>query len=252
MSLFLDGNISTIEDLRAYDSSILTVSNVEQIDLTAKLRLAERELQVELQRLLVQNCARQVTPATVDLSAVVVTEPLTQWHCLRTLALVYRDAYYSQINDRYQGRWQEYVKLDAHMAGALANNGVGMVADPVQRPGAPTVTVEAGANPPATYYLRVSWLNATGQEGQGSATSAVIADQFHTLTIAPPEAPANATGWNLYLGYSDSAMTRQNESPLELDANWILPGTVSTDGPPPTEGQAPEYFLTPSRVMPRG
>jgi hypothetical protein len=261
MSLFVDGNISTIEDLRTYDSSVLTVSSVEQVDLTAKLGLAQRELQVELQQMLARssygqmrglNSFGQVTPTTIDLSGVVVTEPLRQWHCLRTLALVYRDAYYSQLNDRYQGRWQEYVKLDAQAQLILFNTGMGLVADPISQATAPTMTISAGSNTPATYYVRVSWLNASWQEGQGSATSAVIADQFHTLTVAATNAPANAAWWNVYAGLSEPSMTRQNAAPLNPGDSWILPAAGLVDGQAPSEGQSAEYYLSPCNTIPRG
>lgn len=261
MPLFLDGNISTIEDLRAYDSSILTVSNVEQVDLTAKLSLAQRELQVELQQMLARssygqmrglNSFGQVTPATIDLSGVAVTEPLRQWHCLRTLALVYRDAYYSQLNDRYQGRWQEYVKLDGQAQLILFNTGIGMVADPIAQAAAPLLAISAGSNQPATYYVRAAWLNAGGQEGQGSATSAVIADQFHMLTATAINAPSNAGAWNIYAGLTESSMTRQNANPLNPGDSWILPASGLADGPAPGEGQPPDYYLSPCNTIPRG
>jgi hypothetical protein len=261
MSLFLDGNISTIEDLWTYDSSILTVSNVEQVDLTAKLGLAQREMQVELQQMLARssygqmrglNSFGQVTPTTIDLSGVVVTEPVHQWHCIRTLALVYRDAYYSQLNDRYQGRWQEYVKLDAQMQLILFNTGIGVVADPIPQPETPTIAISAGSNQPATYYVRVTWLNTSGQEGQGSATSAVIADQFHTLMVTAINAPSNAVSWNIYSGLSDSSMTRQNGAPLNPGDSWILPANGLVEGQPLGDGQSPDYYLSPCNTIPRG
>ena len=38
-----------------------------------------------------------------DLSHVVVTPPVRLWHTYRTLENVYREAYNSQLNDRYAG-----------------------------------------------------------------------------------------------------------------------------------------------------
>jgi len=256
MSLFVDGNISNIEQLRAYDSSILTVSNVEQIDLAAKLQLAQVELQAELQELFARDSpiySSEITPTTLDVGPVVVTESLRQWHCIRTLSLVYRDAYFSQLNDRYYGRWQEYVQLDARASALLLGTGIGVVSDPLPRPAGPAITVSAGSNSPAIYYFRVSWMNSAGQEGQGSLVTPFIAEQFHTLSVAPPPLAANAVSWNLYAGASDMSLTRQNDQVLDPNAVWQLPlNGLRTSGPPPGEGQQPDYYFRIRKVRQRG
>ena len=41
-------------------------------------------------------------------SDVVVTAPLKLWHVQKTIAMVYRDAYNNQLNDRYLNKWNEY------------------------------------------------------------------------------------------------------------------------------------------------
>jgi hypothetical protein len=263
MSLFVDGNISTIEDLRAYDSSLLTVSNVEQVDLIAKLSLAQRELQVELQQMFAVGSPSNnvpislaailpMTPASISLGALVVTEPLRQWHSLRTLSMVYRDAYYSQLNDRYQGKWHEFVRLDARTSAILFNTGLGIVNDPIPLAQAPAITVGPGSNGPATYYVRVAWASGSQQEGQASVTQAVIADQFHSLTVQAVNPPPNAVSWNIYAGKSDSILARQNTDPLAIGAPWDLPASGLVNGPGPSEGQAPDYFYKPSQLIQRG
>jgi hypothetical protein len=256
MSLFVDGNISTIEQLRAYDSSILTVSSVEQIDLEVKLQLAQVQIEAELQEVFARDSpvySSEITPATLDLSPVVVTEPLRQWHCVRTLSLVYRDAYFSQLNDRYYGRWQEYVQLDGRLSALLLGTGIGIVSNSLPRPDSPEITLGAGSNSPAIYYFRVSWVNSAGQEGQGSLVTPLIAEQFHTLAVAPPNRPSNAVAWNLYAGASDASVTRQNSGILDLDSIWQLPtGGIETSGPPASEGQPPDYYFRIRKVRQRG
>ena len=42
--------------------------------------------------------------APPSIEQVVVTPPLKLWHIFRTLEMVYRDAYNSQLNDRYAGQ----------------------------------------------------------------------------------------------------------------------------------------------------
>lgn len=265
MSLFMDGNITTIEDLRAYDSSILTVASVEQVDLGSKMTLAQRELEVELQQMLALAgpsvtmpgglppvSSLQLTPAAIDLSAVVVTEPLRQWHCLRSLVMVYRDAYFSQLNDRYYGKLQGFMELDARTSGILFNTGIGIASDPIPQAAAPVATVSAGTMPPATYYIRVGWLNSGLQEGQGSVVMPVVADQFHTLSVQAVNPPSNAVSWNIYAGGSDSTLARQNSAPLDPGATWSLSDSGLIGGPGPCEGQAPDYFYKIRQVIQRG
>ena len=55
MSLFADGPPSNIEDLTDQDSGLLDVCRVQQIDASAKLTLAHRELAVEIESLFEQQ-----------------------------------------------------------------------------------------------------------------------------------------------------------------------------------------------------
>ncbi len=48
MALFTDGTISTLEELRGYESAIYDVATTERIDLSQKLLLAKQELGIEL------------------------------------------------------------------------------------------------------------------------------------------------------------------------------------------------------------
>src|SRR5689334_3245612 len=96
MALFIDGPISTIDDLTAQDTQLNDVASTEGIDATKKLELAQEELEIELTSLL------------GDVSGVIVTPALRLWHTYRALTLVYSDAYYSQLNDRYKGKRDEY------------------------------------------------------------------------------------------------------------------------------------------------
>jgi hypothetical protein len=48
MALFTDGNIASIEDLKEYESAVLQAASIEGIDITAKLKLAQREIGFEI------------------------------------------------------------------------------------------------------------------------------------------------------------------------------------------------------------
>ena len=95
MALFTDGAISSLEDLRGYESTIYDLASTERIDLSRKLVLAHQELEVEL-------VSRFFRENPNELAYAVVTPALQLWHTFHTLAVVYRDAYNSHLNDRYQ------------------------------------------------------------------------------------------------------------------------------------------------------
>src|SRR5690242_14119693 len=107
MALFTDGPLSGIQDLSAYDSQLLDLASAESIDLTRKLAAAQDDLAVELSVLLANLKFPQqpswLTPRP-DLANVVVTHPLKLWHIYLSLEMVYRDAYNSELNDRYAGK----------------------------------------------------------------------------------------------------------------------------------------------------
>src|SRR5689334_1908872 len=111
MALFSDGPASTIEDLHGHDTQLLDVANVEGIDVTRKLTLAQEDLGLELRVLLARLSGSSdvgILGSGPGIDHVVVTPPLKLWHTYRALELVYRDAFNSQLNDRYAGKRDEY------------------------------------------------------------------------------------------------------------------------------------------------
>ena len=52
MALLVDGDVNHIEDLKEWDTSVLDVANGEGIDLSAKLRLAAKEMEEEIESFL--------------------------------------------------------------------------------------------------------------------------------------------------------------------------------------------------------
>src|SRR4029077_8268591 len=79
MALFMDGTVSGIEDLTAQDSQLLDVAQVENIDVTQKLALAQDELAIELNTLLTRLSYTEQPfwyTAPPRIATVVVTPPL--------------------------------------------------------------------------------------------------------------------------------------------------------------------------------
>jgi hypothetical protein len=254
MALFTDG-ISTIQDLMAQDSSVLATAQTENIDLSQKLTLAQQGLGIEITTLLQRSSTYdwqfwlQPDP---QLNNIVVTPPLQLWHVFQTLTLVYQDAYFNQLNDRYGGKRDQFQQLAKWAMDKLIQTGIGIAADPIPQAVPPQLTSIPGDQPAATYCASVSWLNAEGQEGQASNPNTLSVAAGNALAVQPVAQPTIATGWNAYVGLSPTAMTLQNTSPLALDQVWILGGPISTLGQAPGSGQAPDYLRALPRLIQRG
>jgi len=254
MALFTDV-ISTIQDLMGQDSSVLATAQTENIDLSQKLALAQQQLGIELTTLLQRSNTYdwqfwlQPDP---QLNNIVVTPPLQLWHVFQTLTLVYQDAYFNQLNDRYQGKRDQFQQLAKWAADKLMQTGLGIAADPIPQAAPPQLTSIPGGQPAMTYCASVSWLNVESEEGQASNSSTLTVAAGNALVVQPVNQPANATAWNVYVGLSPTAMALQNPSPLALDQVWVQAGPVSTLGQAPGTGQAPNYLRALPRVIQRG
>ena len=255
MALFTDGPISAAKDLQEYESSVLSDAQAEGINVAAKVALAQQELGSELIVFLVRRARfRDDYPnvrnarGTTD---VVVTDTLRQWHIHKTLAMVYRDAYNNQLNDRYKGKWTQYEQLEEASARMCFQLGVGVVADPVVKAPTPALASIPGSGPAGTYYVAASWVNVAGQEGVPSDTTKLSNSAGQVLTVALAAPPQNAVGWNVYVGVSPTALAIQNDTPLRIDSSWVMSGGL-IPGAVPTMGQTPDWFIVDHHVIERG
>jgi hypothetical protein len=243
MSLFTDGTISTSEDLRIYESSILEVANTEGIELEAKLQLAQREIGVQLTAMLSQQPG--IAGLSQELRNVVVTEPLRQWHAVHSLSVIFRDAYNSQLNDRYLGKWHEYAEQATRAATLLMETGIGMVRQPLDQARIPFCkVVSGGALPETIYFIQVAWVNAAGSTGGASNVISLPCPSGNLLTVKALAAPEGSVGWFLYLGVSADEMLRQNASPMGPEVVWIEPASGASGTDAGTVGQQPEFYVT--------
>ncbi len=244
MALFTDGTISTLEDLRSYESSIYDLASTERIDLSQKLVLAQQELEVDL-------TSRFFREDLEELKKAVVTLPLQLWHIFHTLELVYRDAHSSQLNDRYLGKWQEYERVSKWAFESLLATGVGLVDAPIPKAGSPLVSTAAGAGEASTYWARAAWAGGNGEEGCPSDFSVLSAPQGTVPVVETGEAPATVTGWNVYLGTAPDAVYQQNASPISIGSSWTMPSSGLVAGKPAGKGQSPSSYKRIERVLQR-
>ena len=244
MALFTDGPASTIEDLAAQDSQVLNIASSEGIDLTVKLGLTQEAVGMEIEELLKRASG-------FDLSHVVVTAPVRLWHTYRTLENVYRDAYNSQLNDRYAGRRDQFRELSKWAHDRLIQAGIGIALQPVPRAATPKVRQTMGVLPDGLYYVTMAWVNSAGDAGV-SATPETITVAGSGFRVDPSTRPPGVTAWHVYVGTEPEAMWRQNAEAIEPDVPWIqtgmwLTGSVTADG-----GQNADYFHAIPRVLQRG
>jgi hypothetical protein len=245
MALFTDGTISTLEELRGYESAIYDVATTERIDLSQKLLLAQQELGIEL-------TSRFFRETPEGLNEAVVTPALQSWHLFQTLALIYRDAYNSHFNDRYLGKWREYERLAKWACRHVLDMGVGMVGEPVPKAQPPVAGVAAGAAGAATYWIRVAWTGRSGEEGCASDPSVVSSPQGMVPTAEAVGPPPNATGWNVYAGLALDDTRLQNASPISAGASWVMGPSGLVAGKPAGKGQTPSFYKRIERVLQRG
>ena len=245
MALFTDGAPSSLEELRGYESGLYDVASIEGIDLSQKLVLAHQELGVEL-------TARFFAEQPEKLGRVVVTQPLHLWHIFQSLALTYRDAYNSHLNDRYLGKWREYQRMANWASRSLFETGVGFIGEAVPKATAPTVRAVSGQGAAAMYWARVAWVSEQGEEGCPSEPAVLAAAQGTVLEVEAVEAPANASGWNVYAGLSIEDNRLQNEQPIAIGATWRLPLAGLAAGRKAGNGQQPSSYERINRVLQRG
>lgn len=222
MALFTDGLIADLPDLRDYESAVLDVAGTEQIDLAAKLEIAQREIGIELTAFLVRKGV-PLGPQR-ELSTVVVTEPLLHLHALQTLALVYRDAYNRQLNDRYLGKWKEYERLAERSLRKLLDVGVGITSSPVPRAPQPTLShVAGGLLPSRTYHVSLAIAGFNGRTGAWSRTASIELPPGTRMSTLPPATSGPSNGLWIYAGQNESQLTRQNDVPLQPGTAWVEP-----------------------------
>jgi len=229
MALYTDGAVATVEDLAGYEADIQEVGSAAGIDLKVKLELAHQEVGAQL-------TASSRRPGNVyqagsggwlttggetgvsrfDVSQVVVTPPLKLWSIFQTLVLFFRDAHTRRANDKYLAKWREYREMAKWAAELLMQTGIGLVANPVPRPGEPSLDAAGSILGPLSLFVRVSWVRADGAESAGSLEKVFKTQNAQALRVTPPPAPEGVNGWNVYVGKSRGEALLQNGAVLSL------------------------------------
>jgi hypothetical protein len=254
MALFADGPANSVEQLADEDSGLLDTAETCGINIRKKLQLAWEEIRSDLNLWLER---RRTVPSIVwtplpSVEQIVVNEPLRRWERMSALVDVYRDAYFSELVDRYQAKWDEYAKLSRTARETFIATGLDLVADPVRKAAPPLLGTVTGSDDGGMYYASVAWVNSRGNEGEASAPASIVVAGRQLMTVTAADAPNNAVGWNVYAGSSPASMTLQNTILLGVgDTYTYIPGAVSR-GRAPGFGQRPEFRQPLVRTLLRG
>ena len=124
---------------------------------------------------------------------------------------------------------------------------------------APALSITSGAPPSSpvlevlpvgtltgqgTLYVRTTLVTPFG-ETLASAESYSLVPNDQQLTVNyPTNPPANATGWNVYIGPSAGAETKQNSTPIALSVNYTQTTAISLTGAVPPGSSSGSYTIT--------
>jgi hypothetical protein len=255
--LLTDGNPNDKLDLQRYESAILDVASTEAINLDVKLRLATEELSETVLNVLLDHSDSRMDPlATVrrkiGVSDVVVTPQMKRWHALHTLSVVYRDAFNNQLNDRYLQKVEEYQLLSRNARENTMKFGIGLATIPIPQAQTPALSSAPGSDPATIYYVQLSWVSASGQEGAPSEVTAFETSDPSKLAVAGANPPGVATAFNVYVGFTSNSVTLQTASPIPIGQSFMLTVSGMVTGKAPGTGQAADTYVIGGQTLRRG
>jgi hypothetical protein len=254
--LLTDGNPNDDVALMVYETEIVNLAAIEGINLGQKLSLGTDEISEDVLQFLLDH-TRMVDPLpnrrrTIGVSDVVVSSQMTRWHALHTLAIVYRDAFNNQLNDRYLAKWREYQALAKDGAVKTFAYGIGVVSNPIPEADAPSLGTATGFGQGGTFYAQVTWVGSTGAEGAPSVATALTVPALNDLVVQAVNPPAVATGFNVYVGTSAGCTTLQNSSPLGVGETFTMADSGLMVGVPVGTGQTADFYVTGGPMLRRG
>jgi hypothetical protein len=260
MALFTDGPAASIADLCRYDSSAEDLAHDAGINLDAKLSVAAEEVGQEIFSFLLfqstsagggfsfNSAPGEATRRRIGLGDVVITQPVRRWTALKALSGLYRDAYASDVTDRFRLKWEEYEKLAEEAQDFTLTTGIGLARNPVPKAPVAVVTQPSQTTERTDCSVRVTWVNAGGIEGAPSDLWYDSLGAGDRITVTGPT-PSGVAGWNVYIALGDGTPLQQNAAPLAADAAWTMIEGALEQGKAVIEGQTPDYIVVERRIL---
>ncbi len=258
MALFTDSDVVTLDDLLQFEGALVQISSTHGIDVETKIRLAIDEIGDRILLSFLQAGSTQQWRGATELGLdnVVVSPPLYRWICFNSLSRVYAEAYNVQLNTRFQGKWTEYQQQASQASNLVMASGIGVVVDPLPKPGLPRMTISQGPITAPAVFAQVSWTGSQGQESAAGPIAGAVLNGATAVEIGFSELnadiPGNAFGWNIYAGTSQGSLTLQTADPLALDQAWQMPDVGVGNGRRPSTGQRADFTVTLSKRIQRG
>ena len=259
MALFTDTNVITLDDLLPYEVTLVQIASPHGINVDTKINLASSAVGDKLLLWLLDagvSDPQFTRRREIGLSTVVVTASLRRWLSFESLSRFFAEAYNTQLNVRFQGKWTEYQQESDTARDLVIRDGVGIVYHPLAGPATPSVTVGAGTLAAQSLFVQTAWVDTNGSESGVSPVNGLLLDDNSGIMVAMAESgsyvPPTATGWNVYLSSSQTGPALQNNAPLAIGANWSLPSSGVISGAAPTGGQAPDFYIPISNRLRRG
>jgi hypothetical protein len=251
MALFTDGSISSLADLRTYEHTIVDAAHIEGIDIGEKLALAQREIGLAVTGFLLRRHS-EIGPHR-RLENVVVTEPMSHAHVLHTIALVYRDAYGTQLNDRYAAKWKEFRGLAEQALRTMFDIGIGLVSAPISKAPAPIVgSAHGGTLGERSYFVSVCFEGWAGQYGSKSDVCGFDVATGELLTVKLRRAAGGIRGYHVFTGGAPDQLWRQTPVALAGNEAFVEPASGLREDLPMLEAQTPDYYVMNRRSLLRG
>ena len=224
------------------------------------------------------------TPALrARINQVVVSETLRRWMLYEGARLFYRAVTSRKLSDRYQAKLDRAEADAARTWKLVKSEGVPICWKPLSRPGADhefsgswgsqnVTTTSGGTFTQQAISIAITWVDSTGNEAESDASyiqvvsvldHQSVAIDISTLIPAGLRLPRpfgsysgamarTATGWNVYAGPADAPyLTLQNETPLSLNAGYVMTAPPTDTGAPLMNGQVPDVYVPIQNILPR-
>jgi hypothetical protein len=147
---------------------------------------------------------------------------------------------------RTLGGFLEPVGWVTSVAGVYLN-GLAIPSVGLSDPASPALSlISGGLLGASTYFVTITYVTASGETlASSEASLAVASGQLLVVTSPIAPAPASAIGWNVYVGTTTGAETRQNgATPIAIGANWTEPVSGLLVGAAPPVANTTGWTLT--------
>lgn len=259
MALFTDAGVVTLDDLLPFEASLAQIAATHGINVDTKINLSISDIGNKLLSWLYSVGASDpqwLTRRNLGLSTIVFTPALYSWARFDSLSRFFAEAYNVQLNTRFQAKWTEYQKEAVNACDFFFMTGPGGVYDPLPCPQLPLVSMQDGTITAQAIFIQTAWVNGQGDESALSPVNGQILSGASGIVIAMAEgavgAPSGAVGWNVYASDTQTGLSLQNSTPVQVGSTWQLPSSGLIAGSAPLNGQKPDYYVTLSRQIRRG